>query len=52
MQSVGEGGDADHFRLAEHRHALAAVAVGPFHVVVFLAGRFDEVFQESLIVGR
>lgn len=49
--AVGEFGDAHDFGLIEHGEALGAVAVGPFHVVVFAARRFHEVFQERLVVG-
>ncbi len=48
---MGEFGDAHDLRLVEHGEALGAVAVGPFHVVVFAARRFHKVFQERLVLG-
>lgn len=49
---MGELGEAHDLDLIEHRDALGAVAIGPLNVVVFAARGLDEVFEESLVVGR
>ena len=51
-QLVGELGEAHDLDLIEHRDALGAVAIGPFNVVVLAACGLDEIFEESLVVGR
>ena len=49
-EALGEGVEAHNFGLVDRGDAVGAVAINPFHMVVLLAGYFDE-FAEKILVG-
>lgn len=50
-EALGEGIEAHHFGLVDRGDAVGAVAVHPFHMVVLLAGYFDELAEKILVGG-
>ena len=50
-EALGEGIEAHHFGLIDRGDAVSAVAVHPLHVVVLLAGYFDELTEKILVGG-
>ena len=49
-EPLGEGVEADGLGLRESRNAIRAVAIHPFHVVMFLPGGFNEIAEERLVI--